>query len=227
MVLTNIILSEKKWNEELVPLLAIQYKYSKWKLINNKSEFRFEVLEKLNVGKIFIPHWSYLIPKDIYEEYECIVFHMTDLPFGRGGSPLQNLISRGFTETKISALKVEEGLDTGPIYLKTKLKLEGTAEEIFRRSSKIIFKMILIILENNVKPIPQEGNPFVFKRRKPEESNISDVKEINQIFDYIRMLDCEGYPRALIENEYIKFEFSKANLKSKNEIIANVRIFKK
>ena len=146
MVLTNIILSEKKWNEELVPLLAIQYKYSKWKLINNKSEFRFEVLEKLNVGKIFIPHWSYLIPKDIYEEYECIVFHMTDLPFGRGGSPLQNLISRGFTETKISALKVEEGLDTGPIYLKTKLKLEGTAEEIFRRSSKIIFKMILVLL---------------------------------------------------------------------------------
>ena len=227
MVLTNIILSEKKWNEELVPLLAIQYKYSKWKLINNKSEFRFEVLEKLNVGKIFIPHWSYLIPKDIYEKYECIVFHMTDLPFGRGGSPLQNLILRGFTETKISALKVEEGLDTGPIYLKIKLKLEGTAEEIFRRSSQIIFKMILIILENNIKPIPQEGNPFVFKRRKPEESNISDVKEINQIFDYIRMLDCEGYPRAFIENEYIKFEFSKANLKSKNEIIANVRIFKK
>ena len=227
MVLTNIILSEKKWNEELVPLLAIQYKYSKWKLINNKSEFRFEVLEKLNVGKIFIPHWSYLIPKVIYEKYECIVFHMTDLPFGRGGSPLQNLILRGFTETKISALKVEEGLDTGPIYLKKKLTLEGTAEEIFRRSSQIIFKMILIILENNIKPIPQEGNPFVFKRRKPEESNISDVKEINQIFDYIRMLDCEGYPRAFIENEYIKFEFSKANLKSKNEIIANVRIFKK
>ena len=37
MALTNIILSEKKWNEELVSLLAIQYKHSKWKLINNKS----------------------------------------------------------------------------------------------------------------------------------------------------------------------------------------------
>ena len=227
MALTNIILSEKKWNEELVSLLAIQYKHSKWKLINNKSEFRHEVLKKLNVGKIFIPHWSYIIPKDIYEKYECIVFHMTDLPFGRGGSPLQNLILRGFTETKISAIKVEEGLDTGPIYLKRKLTLEGTAEEIFIRSSHIIYKMILIILENQITPISQIGNPVIFKRRKKEDSNIVELKEINLLFDYIRMLDCNGYPKAFIENDDIKFEFSKAELKSKNELIANVRIFKK
>ena len=227
MTITNIILSEKKWNEELVLSLATQNKDSNWKLINNKSDFKIDVLEKLNVNKIFIPHWSYLIPKDIYEKYECIVFHMTDLPFGRGGSPLQNLILRGFTETKISAIKVEEGLDTGPIYLKTKLTLQGTAEEIFIRSSLIIHKMILTILENQIIPISQIGNPVIFKRRKTEESNIIELKEINQLFDYIRMLDCDGYPKAFIENDDIKFEFSKAELKSKNELIANVRIFKK
>tara|TARA_B110000027_G_C16111277_1_gene297853 strand:+ start:1564 stop:2247 length:684 start_codon:yes stop_codon:yes gene_type:complete len=227
MTITNIILSEKKWNEELVLSLATQNKDSNWKLINNKSDFKIDVLEKLNVNKIFIPHWSYLIPKEIYEKYECIVFHMTDLPFGRGGSPLQNLILRGFTETKISAIKVEEGLDTGPIYLKTKLTLQGTAEEIFIRSSLIIYKMILTILENQIIPISQIGNPVIFKRRKTEESNIIELKEINQLFDYIRMLDCDGYPKAFIENDDIKFEFSKAELKSKNELIANVRIFKK
>ena len=227
MTLTNIILSEKKWNEELVLSLATQNKDSNWKLINNKSDFRIDVLEKLNINKIFIPHWSYFIPKDIYEKYECIIFHMTDLPFGRGGSPLQNLILRGFTETKISAIKVEEGLDTGPIYLKTKLTLQGTAEEIFIRSSLIIYKMILTILENQIIPISQIGNPVIFKRRKKEESNIIELKEINQLFDYIRMLDCDGYPKAFIENDDIKFEFSKAELKSKNELIANVRIFKK
>ena len=32
--------------------------------------------------------------QEIHENYKCIIFHMTDLPFGRGGSPLQNLISR-------------------------------------------------------------------------------------------------------------------------------------
>ena len=227
MVITNIILSEKKWNRELVSSLTNHYKHSKWKLINNKKDFRLEVLDKLNVGKIFIPHWSHIIPEDIFKKYECIVFHMTDLPFGRGGSPLQNLIIRGFKETKISALKVNEGLDTGPIYLKEKLILEGTAKEILQRSSRIIFKMILEILEDETSPISQSGESIIFKRRKPGESNIIELKEINQIFDYIRMLDCDGYPKAFIENEYIKFEFSKAELKSKNKLIANVRIFKK
>jgi len=50
---------------------------------------------------------------------------MTDLPFGRGGSPLQNLIVRGFTHTKLSALRVEKGLDTGDIYLKEDLEQYG------------------------------------------------------------------------------------------------------
>ena len=45
---------------------------------------------------------------------------MTDLPFGRGGSPLQNLIVRGFEETMTSAIKVTKGIDTGDIYLKEK-----------------------------------------------------------------------------------------------------------
>ena len=64
-----------------------------------------------------------IIPKKIYSNYDCIVFHMTDLPYGRGGSPLQNLIVRGHKETKISALNVQSGLDTGDIYLKKKLIL--------------------------------------------------------------------------------------------------------
>ena len=41
------------------------------------------------------------------------------------------------------------------------------------------------------------------------------------------MVDCDGYPKAFIENEFIKFEFTKAKMKSKDEILANVRIFKK
>jgi len=37
----------------------------------------------------------WIILKEIFENYEIILFHMTDLPYGRGGSPLQNLIVRG------------------------------------------------------------------------------------------------------------------------------------
>ena len=61
-------------------------------LITNKDDLIYQNVKDLNPKYIFFPHWSWLIPNEIYENYECILFHMTDLPYGRGGSPLQNLI---------------------------------------------------------------------------------------------------------------------------------------
>jgi methionyl-tRNA formyltransferase len=222
-----VILSEKEWHINSFLNLKNLFQEHSWTLIDSKSDFNLENLKKINPQKIFIPHWSYLIPSSIYNSYECIVFHMTDLPFGRGGSPLQNLIISGLKETKISAIKVEEGIDTGDIYIKKPLSLKGTAKQIFIESSIIIEKMIIEILQNDLSPTPQTGQIIEFKRRKPEEGDISNLKNIQVIYDYIRMLDCEGYQSAFIENDEIKIEFTNAELKSENTIIANVRIFKK
>jgi methionyl-tRNA formyltransferase len=168
-----------------------------------------------------------MIPGSVFRNFECIVFHMTDLPYGRGGSPLQNLISLGYEETKISALRVEAGLDTGPVYLKKTLSLLGTAEEIFLRSSFIIGEMIKEILDKRISAQPQVGSSVIFKRRKPEDSDISKLIKIEEVYDYIRMLDGEGYPPAFIETDHFKFEFSRSSLKSNDIIIADVRITKK
>ncbi len=224
---TNIILSEKSWNQTLIKDLSSVQKSFNWINIKEKSKFTIQFLKQFNIEKIFIPHWSYLITKDIYEKYECIVFHMTDLPFGRGGSPLQNLITRGIYDTKISALKVEKGIDTGDVYLKKDFNLSGSATEIFKRGNLIIKEMIIKILQDNIKPLPQKGEVTIFKRRKPEDSNMGDLKELTEIYDYIRMLDADGYPKAFIENKYFKFEFSKASIEASGEINCKTRIIKK
>ncbi|MCY2686958.1 formyltransferase family protein [Salinimicrobium sp. TH3] len=222
-----VVLSEKSWHKSLHSSLQKKFKEVDWILIDKKAEFSFEELAKLQPEKVFIPHWSHIIPPRIFSNFECIVFHMTDLPFGRGGSPLQNLIASGHTKTKISAIRVEKGLDTGPVYLKEDLQLLGTAQEIFIRSSNVVEEMIFEIVEKDLKPISQEGEVVEFKRRKPEQGNISNLEEANKIFDYIRMLDCEGYPPAFIETSNFRFEFTRASLKSEKEIIADVRIIKK
>ena len=59
-----------------------------------------------------------MIPSKIYQKFETIIFHMTDVPFGRGGSPLQNLIIRGYKISKLSAIKCTKKIDGGPVYLK-------------------------------------------------------------------------------------------------------------
>lgn len=226
MKVDYILLSEKSWHKNLFISLQKKYADFNWLLIDKKEFFNFEYLLKYDPIKIFIPHWSYIIPPEIYTKFECIVFHMTDLPFGRGGSPLQNLIERGFNETKISAIKVNEGIDTGDVYLKKDLSLSGTALEIFERAVPIILDMITEIIDNDLNPVPQKGDIVNFRRRTPEMSNIEPLKDLEQLYNHIRMLDCEGYPLSFMETPSFRIEFSKAEYKN-NEIKANVRITKK
>ncbi|WP_179021406.1 methionyl-tRNA formyltransferase [Winogradskyella forsetii] len=225
---TYVILSEKKWNQSIIETLQKETNSINWILINQKKDFNLGFLKEHNVTKIFIPHWSYIISEEIFTQYECVVFHMTDLPYGRGGSPLQNLIVRGHKETKISAIRVVKELDAGEIYLKENLSLSGTAEEIFIRGNKIIEQMILSIVLNNPEPKTQKGEIVKFKRRKPEDGNIENVENLEIVYDYIRMLDADGYPNAFIETKGLKLEFSKAQLNSNKETLtAYVRIVKK
>jgi len=167
---TYVILSEKTWKKNIVNNLSKVQKKINWILIDKRKDFNLDYLNSIKPDVIFIPHWSYIIPKDIYEKFECIVFHMTDFPFGSGGSPLQNLIVLGKEKTKVSALRVVKELDAGPIYLKEDLSLQGTAEEILMRANSIIELMIIEIIDKDIEPIEQQGDVVHFKRRTPKES---------------------------------------------------------
>ena len=220
-----VIATNRVWNEDLPKVLKKKTGIN-FILINQKNKITFEKLQKIKPRYVFFPHWSYIIPKEIYKNFECVIFHMTELPFGRGGSPLQNLIVREIYETKISALQCVEKIDAGPIYMRKKLSLHGNAEEIFLRASLLVENIILEIIKNNPIPKRQIGKPIIFKRRKKEDGNISKLNSLNQVFDYIRMVDADGYPKAFCEIGNFRFELSRASLKH-GKIIADVEIMQK
>ena len=220
-----IIATAKSWNIKNAQKFSQENKdkYSTT-IITDKDELTLEYVRVINPEYILFPHWSWIIPKEIFKNFTCVVFHMTDLPFGRGGSPLQNLIERGIKRTKISAIKVDDGIDAGDIFFKRDLELFGTAEEIFMRASQVIFDdMIPVLLDTRPVPRKQEGEVVEFKRRKPEQSEINPDFDLEEIYDYIRMLDGEGYPKAFIKYGKYKLEFSRASLKI-GKIIADVEI---
>ena len=215
---TIIIATIKEWN--IKNYFALKEKYKKefhFELVTNHEELTLEYVQQLNPKYIIFPHWSWIIPKEIYKNYECIVFHMTDLPYGRGGSPLQNLITNQIYDTKISALKVSDGLDSGDIYLKTDFNIEfGSATEIFEKASTITFnELIPMFFHKTITPKPQEGEITTFKRRTPEQSNLNTTESISikTLYDFIRMLDAEGYPKAFFALEKFNIELSDVQLK--------------
>lgn len=193
-----------------------------------KINLKKKLLIVLILDGYFPPHWSWLIQPGIYNKYNCVLFHITDLPFGRGGSPLQNLILRKIYNTKISAIKVTKEVDSGQIYIKEDFYIGlGSANEIFSAASDLIFlKMIPFIINKNPKPIEQIGEIISFKRRKPEESNIKliNLKSLNDFYDFIRMLDGEGYPKAFMKFGKFKIEFSEVHKKN-DKIIGSFEIF--
>ena len=191
--------------------------------IYSPQDLMLENLEKLKPEYIFFPHWSWIIPKEIHNKFNCVIFHMTDLPYGRGGSPLQNLIVRGHTETKLTALRCVSELDAGPIYLKRPLSLSGTAEEILGHASDLITDMIVELVQVQPVPVAQQGEVVEFKRRQPKDGNISELDSLVHLYDYIRMLDADGYPHAFIETSHMHIEFMDAQL-SEQYVEARVRI---
>jgi methionyl-tRNA formyltransferase len=193
-------------------------------IITDKSELSSSYVQKIKPQLIFFPHWSWIIPDEIYSNFKCIVFHMTDLPYGRGGSPLQNLIVRGKTKTKISAIKVEGSIDAGPIYLKKNLDLRGSANEILQRASDIIFsEMMPAMMTKTIRPIKQSGKVTIFARRRPDQGSIGDIDNIKAVHDHIRMLDGEGYPRAFLDHKKLDLKFHNSNLEN-NTVTATVEI---
>jgi len=228
----NIIIATiKEWNISNYFKLKELYKDSyNFHLVTDKDELIKDYVDELKPKYIFFPHWSWIIPKSIYKNFECVVFHMTDLPYGRGGSPFQNLIVREVYDTKISALRVEDGLDTGDIYLKEDFNIsKGSAQENFTKLSNVIFEIMMPkFLNSKLVAQKQVGDIVNFKRRSPKQSNISTLKDksLIKLYDFIRMLDAGGYPKAFILQDGLRFEYSAVEIKDgkligKFEVIKN------
>ncbi|MFH0770605.1 MAG: methionyl-tRNA formyltransferase [Candidatus Peregrinibacteria bacterium] len=177
-----------------------------WHFIGKRERLTAAFLKKNHPRFVFFLHWSWKVPQEIFENFECINFHMADVPYGRGGSPLQNLILRGHTTTKLSALRMTDALDAGPVYLKENMSLDGTAQEILLRSSRLAARMIGRIIREHPKPKEQRGNVVLFDRRTSGESRIPAGLSMRALHDFIRMLDGEGYPPAFLESGGFRYE---------------------
>jgi methionyl-tRNA formyltransferase len=206
-----IFANTKTWNAEHFRS-AMHALPGEWVCIHNKEDLNLQNIREIGPRYVFFPHWSWIVPPDILSAAECVCFHMTNVPYGRGGSPLQNLIARGHKTTKLTALRMTEELDAGPVYGKRDLDLSGSAQDIFERAAPIVMEMIREIVDKEPEPIPQSGDPIFFKRRTPNMSLLPETGEATALYDHIRMLDADTYPKAFIEHGDFILTFANAQL---------------
>jgi methionyl-tRNA formyltransferase len=216
--------------------------YIKLKNVNSSIEW-VKTTDDLNViltevdpdtlRHIFFFHWNWIVSKTIYDIYSCVVIHTSNLPLGKGGSPIQNQIYDDIWQTKVNAIKMIGQLDAGPIYFSEAISLQGTIDDIWNIILEASYKIILKMFDNQFlipsAQIKEETNDNitteVYKRRHPEQSEITTNMTIDKLYNHIRMLDGYDYPVAFLKNGNLKLEFTRAKFdRHNNKILADVII---
>ena len=160
-----IIFSKKKWSKQNYENLD-KKKFIYYKNINYKN------IKKINPKIIFFIHWSKKIERRIFENFLCIQFHCSDLPKFRGGSPVQNQILKGLKNTKLTAFKVNNKLDSGDYCFKKNLSLKGSASQIYERLEKCAFNIIKILIKKKIHQILQTKRITLILQKKTREKKL-------------------------------------------------------
>lgn len=127
-----------------------------------------------------------------------IVVHPSELPKGKGFSPLAWQILEGKNKITLSLFEAVEEVDSGDIYLQDQLCLEGHElnEEIKDMQGRKTIDLILrfITIYPKISGKKQIGKETFYKRRKAKDLEIDPKKSIEEQFNLFRIADNERYP---------------------------------
>jgi methionyl-tRNA formyltransferase len=99
--------------------------------------------------------------------------HFSLLPRWRGAAPVERAMMAGDTETGVCIMRLEAGLDTGPVYFLERVAIDPTetAGELKARLVRIGTDLLVSRLEDvpKTEPTPQEGEPTYAAKLTTEE----------------------------------------------------------
>lgn len=213
------------FTKKLFTQLTSYYDSNTFYLVTTKEALN-DIL-KLNPEKIFFFHWSYIVSENICNGYTCINIHTSNLPYGKGGSPLQNQIVDGVLESKVNALRMIKEVDGGPIYCSRPITLHGSVFDIWNSITKLSFSIITDIIDNNIQPVeqPKLEDETIYKRIKDNKLPF-DACSLEELYDHIRMVDSKYYPDPYIEIGNFRLQFNRGQYDGET-VLCDVKISKK
>ncbi len=153
-----------------------------------------EIINEIKPDVIVVVAYGKILPKEILTaaKFGCVNGHASLLPKYRGASPIQWCIVCGETETGVTTMLMDEGMDTGDILETVKVKIGGneTAEELFERLSDISADLMLSTIEKlekgEITPKKQEGDATYAPIIKKEMALLDFQKPAKELFNAVR-----------------------------------------
>ncbi len=132
--------------------------------LKKNREF-LERLRSLSPEVGVVAAYGKIIPKEVLEAFPkgLLNLHPSLLPKYRGAAPVNWALIRGERETGVSIMRLDEGMDTGPLYAQepVAIKPEETAAELSERLRDRGVELLLGVLDRleELTPTPQAGEP--------------------------------------------------------------------
>ncbi|MCR4719658.1 MAG: methionyl-tRNA formyltransferase [Firmicutes bacterium] len=176
-----------------------------------KSGELLPILEELKPDIIAVVAYGKILPKYVldYPKYGCVNMHASLLPKLRGAAPVQWAVINGDSETGVTTMLMDEGLDTGDILLSQKLEIGEyeTAEELFSRiadtGGKLLAETILDIENITPKKQAQEGATYAPMLTK-EMGHINWLQSTDKISKFICGMNSWPLAYSLYKGEVVK-----------------------
>jgi len=125
-----------------------------------------------------------------------IVVHPSNLPKGKGWSPLAWQVLEGKDKIPITLFEASKEVDGGDVYLRDIIHLDGMElnEEIKLKQGLKTIEMICQYIKKQNKGISQEGKDTYYAKRTVSDSELDIKKTISEQFNLLRVVDNERYP---------------------------------
>ena len=140
---------------------------------NFKDPAAVEALESLQADLMVVVAYGLLLPKAVLAapRLGCVNIHASALPRWRGAAPIQRAVLAGDASSGVTIMQMEEGLDTGPMYLIEEVVLaeNETGGSLHDRLSVLgaeaLMKALPGIFDGSSIPIPQDDASSCYARK--------------------------------------------------------------
>jgi len=160
------------------------------------------IIKEINPDVIIVAAYGQILPKEILEtpRFGCVNIHASLLPKWRGAAPINFCIMNGDTESGVTIMQMETGIDTGDMFLSEKCEIGNTmtAAELHALLSEIGARLIVKFTETPeeyIKCKTAQNNeeatyaPMISKEMKQIDTSKSSL----EIYNFIRGLSGEAY----------------------------------
>ena len=142
-------------------------------------------LLKIDCNFIVVAAYGQILPREILDHAPCINLHASILPAYRGASPIQQALLNDDKKTGVTAMMMEEGLDTGDIIKIQEIDLPKNmiVGELFDALTEVACELTIDVLKNfnNYTPVKQDdslASHCAKVTKKDGEVNFSDANEL-------------------------------------------------